>query len=116
MPPALVGAIINLIIMIIPNTDRVLLKRISADSIESNVLLPGQLKASENLFIGEIVHAGGSKFKKGQFVYYSEYSAAQIMDVGSVIRKEKTMGEAYTTKDQLYIVAEEDIMAYDNDN
>jgi co-chaperonin GroES (HSP10) len=111
-----VGAYKNfiiIIIMIIPNSDRVLVKRISADSLESAVLLPGQLKASENLFIGEVVHGGESKFKKGQFVYYSEYSAAQIIDVGSVIKKEQTMGQASTVKDQLYIVAEDDIMAYD---
>lgn len=107
------GAVINLIIMIIPNTDRILVKRISADSIESNILLPGQVKASENLFVGKVVHGGDSKFKKDQLVYYSEFSAAQVLDIGSVIRKERTMGEVTSDKDQLYIVAEDDVMAYE---
>lgn len=99
--------------MIVPNTKRVLLKRLTGKEVEGNILLPGQMKAGENLFVGEIIHPGESQFTKGQVVYYSEYSAAQIMDMGAVMRKELTLGDVSGDKNAMFIVAEDDIMAYD---
>ena len=102
--------------MLVPNTNRVLLKRLTSEKIESSILMPGQLKAGENLFVGEIVHPGTSIFSKGQLVYYSEYSAAKLLDIGAAIRKEKSLGDVTNEKETLYIVAEDDIMAYESDN
>jgi len=100
--------------MLIPNTDRVLIKRIdiSADKIKQNFILPGELKAGENLFLGEIVHPGDTKFKKGQKVYYSEYSTAAIQDIGAIERGEK---KYLSKEDALFVVAQDDIMAYEEE-
>ena len=77
------------------------------------VLIPGQLKAGENLHCGKIIHQGNTKFKKGQVVYYSEYSAAAMLNIGSVLRGEQTLGDAL--KDPIYVVAADDIMAYEKE-
>ena len=77
---------------IIPNTYRVLVKRVEVPQI-SHILTPGQLKAGENLLAGIIVHPGDSQFKKGQLVYYSEYSASAVFDIGSVLEGKKSYGE-----------------------
>lgn len=102
---------------IIPNSDRVLLKNISPQeasmSTEGGLIIPGQLKAGENLFIGEIIEPGQTKFKKGQRVYYSEYSAAALWDLGKVIRGEMAAGEAMRKENTMVVVAEDDIMAYE---
>lgn len=98
--------------MIVPNIQRVLIKRINREEDKnSGLIVPGQLKAGENLFYGEVIHPGTTKFKKGQHVYYSEYSAASLIDVGSVFAKKFTMGEAMAQKNIYYVVAEDDIMA-----
>lgn len=93
--------------MIRPNKGRVLIKRLEiSDKIKtSGVLISGQLKAGENLFIGEIVHAGDTSFKKGQTVYYSEYSAAALY----AFDKKKSLSEVM--KEPFYVVADDDIMA-----
>ncbi len=94
--------------MLKPNTGRVIIERLNiSDKIKtSSVIVPGQLKAGENLFIGKIVHAGDTSFKKGQIVYYSEYSTAALYEFS----KDKTFVETLRT-DPLYVVAEDDIMA-----
>lgn len=96
--------------MIVPNDKRVIVKRLKvSDRIKSTgVLAAGQLKAGENLFVGEIAHPGSTKFKKGQVVYYSEYSAAALYD----LREDKTLSEAM--KEPFFVVAEDDVMAYDD--
>jgi len=97
---------------IIPNTERVLVRLLQAIPTENApVLIPGQLKAGENLLCGAIIHPGTTKFKKNQVVYYSEYSAAAVANIGAVLRGESTMGEAIQEK--LYVVAVDDIMAYE---
>lgn len=102
--------------MIIPNTQRVLIKRIvREEDTESGLIIPGQLKAGENLFFGEIIHPGDTHFKKGQKVYYSEYSAATLIDVGAVLANKITMGQAISEKNVYFVVAEDDIMAYEED-
>ncbi len=98
---------------IIPNTERVLIKLLQSARSLTPILMPGQLKAGENLHCGEIFHPGDTKFKKGQIVYYSEYSAAAVMNIGSVLRKEQSLGGAM--KDRIYVVAADDIMAYEKD-
>lgn len=96
--------------MIVPNSNRVLIERISNEDVQTNgIVLPGQLKAGENLFIGKVFHPGNTQFQKGQTVYYSEYSAASITDMSKVLNKTGTRGEAKT----YYVVAEDDIMAYE---
>lgn len=100
--------------MIVPNTERVLIKRVNREEDkQSGLLIPGQLKAGENLFYGEIIHPGQTKFKKGQHVYYSEYSAASLIDVGSVLAGKLTLGQSMNEKHIYYVVAEDDIMAYE---
>ena len=95
---------------IIPNTYRILVRRIEVPQV-SHILTPGQLKAGENLLAGIVIHPGDSKFKKGQLVYYSEYSASAVFDIGAVLRGEKEYGEVL--QDKLYIVAKEDVMAFE---
>jgi co-chaperonin GroES (HSP10) len=97
---------------VIPNSERVIIRLIQQARI-SPVLLPGQLKAGENLHCGEIIDPGETKFKKGQIVYYSEYSASQFYNLGSVFRGEQTMGEVMN--EAYFIVSADDIMAYEKD-
>ena len=100
--------------MIVPNTQRVLIKRVNRDEDkQTGILIPGQLKAGENLFYGEVIHPGDTKFKKGQHVYYSEYSAASLVDVGSYLAGKMGLGQAMNEKNIYYVVAEDDIMAYE---
>lgn len=101
------------IIVIVPNIERVIIKRIETEELNSNFLVPGQAKAGENLFVGRIIHPGETSFQKEQIVYYSEYSAARLYDIGAVIRGEKKIGEVSSEKESFYIVAEDDIMAYE---
>ena len=100
--------------MVTPNTGRVLLKRINTDrTMDSGLIMPGQLKAGENLFVGEVVHPGTTDFVIGQVVYFSEYSAASLKDMGKLFRKEKTIGEM-SSDEAMFVVAEDDIMAYED--
>jgi len=97
--------------MVIPNTDRVIIKPIHIEELTSSgIIIAGQLKAGENLFYGEIVHQGDTKFEKGQGVFYSEYSAANVFDVRDIISGKKTFSEIQ--KDGWVVVAQDDIMAY----
>lgn len=99
---------------IVPNTERILVKNISPKELldnSSGLIMAGQLKAGDNLFLGEVVHAGDTKFKVGQIVYYSEYSAAQLFDVGKFVRNEASWSEV--AREGLVVVAEDDIMAYE---
>jgi len=101
--------------MIKPNIDRVLVKKVKSELLQDeNILLPGQLKVGENLFAGEVVDAGDSNLRVGQLVYYSEFSAARIIDMGKVFRGDMTINEAIKEDNLLYIVAKDDIMATDD--
>ena len=99
---------------VVPNEERVILRLVQATKAMSPVLMPGQLKAGEALHCGEIIHPGNTNFKKGQVVYYSEYSAAQLTNIGSALRGEQTLGEIMR-KDSYYVVAADDIMAYEKE-
>lgn len=102
--------------MIKPNIDRVLVKKVKSELMQDeNILLPGQLKVGENLFAGEVVDAGDSNLRIGQLVYYSEFSAARIIDMGKVLRSEMTIDEVIKEDNLLYIVAKDDIMAFDDE-
>lgn len=102
--------------MIVPNTARVLLRKIKGEVFQdNNVVLPGQLKTGENLFSGEVVHAGKTKLHTGQLVWFSEFSCARIVDMGKVLRGEWKVDEAIKESNLLYVVAEDDIMAFDDD-
>ena len=104
----------NKSLRIVPNTDRVLVKNLSPKELtigSSGIVMAGQLVAGENLYIGQVVHGGDTKFKPGQIIYYSEYSAAALYDLGSFLRDEKNWIE--TTKDPYVIVAQDDIMAFE---
>lgn len=101
--------------MIKPNIDRVLIKKVKSELMQDeNILLPGQLKVGENLFAGEVVDAGDSILRVGQLVYYSEFSAARVIDMGRVLRGEMTIDEVIKEDNLLYIVAKDDIMAMDD--
>jgi co-chaperonin GroES (HSP10) len=97
--------------MIIPNTHRVIIKPIPIEQLKSSgLVLAGQLKAGENLFYGKVVHPGDTKFKEGQEVFYSEYSAANLFDVKPLIEGTKSFADM---KDEGYVVvASDDVMAY----
>lgn len=101
--------------MIVPNDDRVLVKQIKNERIQENILMPGQLKVGENLYAGEIVHTGNDdRLRIGQLVYFSEFSAASIIDVSKVLSGELTMNEAMEDDRLLYVLGFDDIMAYDD--
>lgn len=101
--------------MIKPNIDRVLIKKVKSELMQDeNILLPGQLKVGENLFAGEVVDAGDSDLRVGQLVYYSEFSAARVIDMGRVLRGEMTIDQVIKEDNLLYIVAKDDIMAFDD--
>ena len=85
------------------------------DFQDEHILLPGQLKSGENLFCGEVVHVGNSEtLKVGMLVWFSEFSNARIIDMGKVYRGELTVDEALKTENLLYILASDDVMAYDD--
>lgn len=101
--------------MIVPNKDRVLIRKVANEEAQSaNILLPGQLKVGENLYAGEVIHAGESALRVGSLVFFSEFSAAGVTDLGAVLRKEKQLSEVMNGENILYVVAEDDIMAYDD--
>lgn len=98
---------------IVPGEERVIISLIKASREISPILMPGQLKAGEALYCGEIIHPGSTSFKKGQVVYYSEYSAAKLINMGSVLRKEQSLGDAL--RDECFVVAADDVMAYEEE-
>lgn len=115
-------------IKIVPNIERVLIKLLTQKDLmaEVNILAPGQLKAGENLLYGEVIDGGKEwiddkgntrtpRFKAGDRVYYSEYSASALFRIGSMGRGELTYGEAMREENKLYAVAEDDIMAYEEE-
>lgn len=63
--------------------------------------------------MGKIVHPGSTNFSKGQIVYYSEYSASRIYDFGAMDRGEKSYSEVTDDKLGIFVVAEDDIMAFE---
>ena len=100
--------------MLKPNSGRVLVKPLfkeatlnSQDTIESQIV-----KAGEDLFVGRIVEPGDSKFKVGQVVYYSEYSAAMVFDMEKFVAGEQTLEEALKDKNIFVVVACDDVMAF----
>ena len=102
--------------MIVPNVNRVIVKPIPIKELKSSgLVIAGQLKAGENLFYGEILHAGTTKFKKGQEVFYSEYSAANLLDARGLLSGDANISDLKEDKHQMVVVAEDDIMAYYDD-
>lgn len=95
----------------IPNTNRVIIKPIPINDLKSSgIVLPGNLVVGENLLFGEIFHPGDTTFKKGQYVFYSEYSAASILDAKSLM--EGTLSMSKASEGGLVVVAQDDVMAY----
>lgn len=95
----------------IPNTHRVIIKPIELSELKSSgLIIAGQLKAGENLFYGLIEHPGTTKFVRGQGVFYSEYSAASLIDARAILSGERSFSDI--SKDGFVVVAEDDIMAY----
>lgn len=110
---------------IVPNIERVIIRLIKTTDAMSPVAVPGQLKAGEGLHTGEVIHPGfpwvdgegkthKPKFEKGQVVYYSEYSAAKLSNVGSMLRGEQTLGGVLRESD-IHVVAADDVMAYEKE-
>jgi len=109
-----VGFCDKIMYMLKPNIDRVIIKPIHIEELTSSgIIIAGQLKAGENLLYGEIVDAGDTKFKQGQGVFYSEYSAANVFDVAEIISGGKTFSQI--KEDNWVVVAQDDIMAYYDD-
>ena len=103
---------------LVPSADRVIVRYVNlgnALNAQQNILIPGQLKAGENLLMGEVVHPGTTKFKVGQLVYYSEYSASAVINMGSLKRGEESYTEAVRDENKFIVVAEDDIMAYEEE-
>lgn len=61
---------------------------------------------------GEVLHGGDTKFAKGQLVYFSKYSAVNVIDFKSVYDGTKDLSEAQ--KESMIICASDDVMAYDD--
>lgn len=104
--------------MIKPNADRVLVEGVNYESLQKQSIIqshmPGQVVAGEKLFIGRVVDPGTSDFKEGQFIYYSEFSAASVTDMREVLLGNQSVSEATTAKDnKFFIVSEDDIMGYE---
>ena len=99
--------------MLVPNRGRVLIRPVLIDELKSSgIVVAGQLKAGENLLYGTIsAVATDSAFVIGQRVFYSEYSAANLIDYRPVADGSKKFSEVQ--KEGLVVVAEDDIMAYD---
>jgi co-chaperonin GroES (HSP10) len=101
--------------MLKPNIDRLLVKKVKSELLQDeNILLPGQLKVGENLFAGEVVDPGDSGLRIGQLVFYSEFSAARIIDMGRVFRGECTIDEVIKEDNLIYVIAKDDVMATDD--
>lgn len=98
--------------MIVPNTQRVLIKPLLMNELKSGIVISGQIEAGENLLFGEIVDGGDTKFVKGTHVYFSKYSAVNVIDFQSVLDGRVSLSEAQ--KDSLVIVAQDDVMAHDD--
>ncbi len=103
---------------IIPNTDRIIIQYLDISAqlkSTSLVLIPGQLKAGENLLAGIVVEMGKStKYQKGQIVYYSEYSASQLTDIGDLLRGRGQLSDMKKQENQFIVIAEDDIVAMED--
>lgn len=100
-----------------PNDLRVLVKRVVSAANPGKILMAGQLVAGENLLVGTVVAtAEGSKFRTGQIVYYSEYSAAAVMDMAKFFKGEYTLSQVYNVGNMMTVVPEDDIMAYETED
>lgn len=80
--------------------------------LTSGIVLSGQIEAGENLLFGEVVHAGDTRFEKGQHVYFSKYSAVNVIDYQSVLDGKISLSDAQ--KESQIICAQDDVMAYDD--
>lgn len=99
----------------IPNINRVIIKPIPINDLKSSgIVLPGNLVVGENLLFGQIHHPGDTSFKKGQYVFYSEYSAASILDAKALM--EGTLSMSKASENGLVVVASDDVMAYYDDS
>lgn len=103
--------------MLKANIERIIVKPVEQQALsQSNIIMPGQMKTGENLLVGIVEEPGETKFKKGQIVYYSEYSASAVVDLNGLFKGTMTFGEISKNTDIAYIVvAADDIMAYDDD-
>jgi co-chaperonin GroES (HSP10) len=111
--------IVKVLVMLTPNTGRLIVKPIKEQPLTSSgLIIGGQLKAGENLFVGIIVEAGefSAKFRKGQIVYYSEYSASGVVDMGPVFAGALDMGKATRDENMMIVVSEDDVMAYESED
>lgn len=99
--------------MIKPNTNRVLIKPLSkSDKISKDETIENQLiKAGEDIFVGKVVDGGDTGYTKDQVVYYAEYSASLIFDMGKYLRDKETLDEAMAESNIFVLVAKDDIMA-----
>lgn len=103
--------------MLKPNAERVIVKTIKNQALQkSGIIMPGQLKTGENLLIGLVEDGGDTKFTKGQIVYYSEYSASMVADVGKVFKNEISFSQATNEDNMFIVVAADDIMAFDDED
>jgi len=110
--------------MLKPNIGRVIVKPIKEQPLSSSgLIIGGQLKAGENLFVG-IVQAipdkqGASEsieLKVGQIVYYSEYSASVIVDMGQVFAGKMDFMKAQREENMNVVVSIDDIMGYETED
>lgn len=99
--------------MIKPNTNRVLIKPISKNpTIPQGAVIENELiKAGEDIFVGKVVDGGDTGYVKDQVVYYAEYSASLIFDMGKFIKGEETEEQARADSNIFVLVAKDDVMA-----
>ena len=100
--------------MIKPNIYRILIYPIKLEGITAGagIVLAGTVKPGENLLYGVVIDPGTTKFKVGQEVFYSEYSAAGLVDARKI--QAGDVG-ALSSRHPIAVVAEDDVMAYYDD-
>lgn len=102
--------------MLTPNKGRIIVELLRTGEKEGEIYLPTRenVKAGENLLIGKVVHPGESELKKGTLVMFQEYSLSGVYkDVKELAEGKVGMTEASKTENQLHVIAELDIMAYE---
>jgi len=99
--------------MIAPNKGRIIVELIKRN--EGQIFLPTRqnVRAGENAYVGKVVHAGESQFKKDQLVLFADYSIVGFYhDPEKIVSGEVSDSEATKPENMHYIIAEDDIIAY----
>jgi hypothetical protein len=98
--------------MLIPNKGRVLVELVKEKEGDIILLNPSS-SIGENAQCARIVHPGETSFTKGQLVAVSEYSLMGMYKDLKGFEEGVPRSELSKPENQLHLVAEADIIAYD---